>query len=115
MGTSGQRSRTSKTNGTRRTFAAMTPGTATVSGVLVAKTRSALSEAAFAAARAMNSAKARSRRANDMLFEYGTENQCTCTPSSSVCRQPSARLPGVMSVVMTCTVCPRATSRRACS
>jgi hypothetical protein len=115
MGTSGHRSRTSNTNGARRSLAASTPGTATVSGVLVANTRSAFSAAALAVASTMNSANARIRRAKDISLEYGTEYQCTITPSSSVLRQPRDRLPGVMSVVITCTVCPRATRRRACS
>ncbi len=58
MGSSGQRSRTSKTIGTRRRQEASTPGTAMVSGVLVAKTRSVFRPMARRVHAAMNFRKA---------------------------------------------------------
>jgi hypothetical protein len=82
MGTSGQRSRTSNIIGILPILLAYAPGIAIVRGVLVARTTSPRSDAAFRDATNANVRKDLTLPKKDILLLYGTSAQCTMMPAS---------------------------------
>lgn len=82
IGTVGHRSRTSKTKRALLANAPTMPGTATVSGVLLAKTTSAGVRTASRVARRTKSTKASIRFTGPMAFAYGARTWTIRTPST---------------------------------